>query len=187
MDVKILLPKRQVKIDETERIYFLAGPIRGADDWQAKAIQLIAERDPGCTVACPCRYNKDHPLFGHSIVPELNAYDFPRQTLWEREYIMHAMLHGCLIFWLPCESKTNPRPKDQGPYARDTYGEIGRYFTHKAYQQNLRIVLGAEKQFPGLDQILCNLSVDIQSLHTHVWSNLPDTIESAVWYAKNSH
>src|SRR6266403_4758892 len=141
-NIKLLLPKRRgednavlgVRFDPSstpgERVYFLAGPIRGADDWQAKAIKLLHEKDPNCYIACPRRYDETHELYQFSLDPPLDGVRttaFFSQTMWERNYLEMAAERGAIIFWLPEESKTNPRKKEDGPYARDTYGELGRW------------------------------------------------------------
>lgn len=162
MNVNLVLPKAIVHIPRNAHTYYLAGPIRGADDWQAEAINILSELDPGCYVVCPCRYTPDHPLWKYRVVSSRGAKEFSRQTLWERKYMMFAAKYGCLIFWLPCESTVNPRPKSQGPYAQDTYGEIGRYSAIVSAQKDLKLCIGAEKDFPGLDVILVNIDEDFR-------------------------
>jgi|GEM_PF-1399392 len=203
LDVKLVLPKDAVDILETiglprsagiaarvkdgSRVYYLAGPIRGAGDWQAEAIKLLAELDPGCYAVCPCRYDENHPLYQYRVEPDSCAGKYLHQTAWEQVYMRLAMRHGCLIFWLPCESKTNPRPKEEGPYARDTYGELGRYLTHMEYNHWYNIVLGADAEFPGLDQIICNASSTLhigRMLNGRDIHSFYDTIAVAVQRAR---
>jgi len=186
-DIKLILPntKMGVVLDlkEGERLYFLAGPIRGGGDWQAKAISLLHEIDPFCYIVCPCCYNTDHELFRFQIKPtELPrstddererpkyALPFQNQTMWERFYMEMAAQYGSVIFWLPCEDKVNPRK--EGPYARDTYGELGRWSLKNAnpdicfFRRNMdsskvvNLTIGAEKDFPGLSVIQKNLNAD---------------------------
>ncbi|KKQ34454.1 MAG: hypothetical protein US50_C0048G0001 [Candidatus Nomurabacteria bacterium GW2011_GWB1_37_5] len=143
-EIKLILPNNNkgvvLDLKQGERLYFLAGPIRGGGDWQAKAIRVLNKKDPFCYIACPCRYDISHELSKYQLKPtELPrstdderewpeyALDFPSQTMWERYYLEHASWFGSIIFWLPCENKENPRKKEDGPYARDTYGELGRW------------------------------------------------------------
>ncbi len=99
MKINLILPKNFFLIpslyEKKQRLYFLAGPIRGAVDWQKEAIKMLSEKDPGCYIACPCRYSEDHELYKYSlpdnskdyVFPEgdMNAVDlvpFPNQTMW---------------------------------------------------------------------------------------------------------
>jgi hypothetical protein len=105
---------------------------------------------------------------------------FSRQTLWERYYleIVAKRKNGCIIFWLPCESKDNPR-RDGSPYARDSYGELGEWRGRMINDPNLHVVIGAESGFPGLNQINANFSSALKKefcIHT----TLQDTVKAAV-------
>lgn len=211
-DIKLILPERGVVLDnlqQGERLYFLAGPIRGAGDWQAKAIQLLHEKDPFCYIACPCRYDIDHELFRYHIKatelprstdderewPEY-ALEFPNQTMWERYYLEQASYHGCIIFWLPCEDPKNPRKKEDGPYARDTYGEIGRWslkssnhfqFSLENRLHRVNVVIGAEENFPGLSVIKTNFEADHSETPIFpgtIFPSLDKTIAEAVKIGK---
>lgn len=211
---KLLLPKRRSedtvmgtrlhdKSVAGERLYFLAGPIRGADDWQAKAIKLIREKDPNCYIACPCRYGNGHPLYQYSMdyVSE-DTILFHNQTTWERYYLKIAASRGAVIFWLPEESKTNPRKKEDGPYARDTYGELGRWSVisarakrppYPAREETVNLVIGAEENFPGLSVIQKNFVGDhFDDYNEHsdrfpIYFSLEETISEAVKLGKKTN
>ncbi len=186
--INLILPKRRVKVGIAElkhaHLYFLAGPIRGVRGgygyWQAKAIEYLAAEDPGCYIVCPCRHTLNQTistswfnLQEHGL-PE-NAADsipeFASQTLWERYYLEKAARYGSIIFWLAEEDKMYPRPKDQGPYGRDTYGELGEWRVRAKYNigehglpiinsqsvmdslPKLNVVVGGEAGFHGIDVI----------------------------------
>lgn len=211
MRKNLILPKNGVVLNLKrggERLYFLAGPIRGAGDWQAKAIKMLTEKDPSCIIACPCRYTKDHELFNLSLpetyytesddereIPTL-LLKFPNQTLWERYYLERASYHGCIIFWLPCEDKENPRKNEDGPYARDTYGEIGRWgikssnpyqFSFESHLPRVNVVIGAEENFPGLSVIKKNLEEDHSKtpfFPITILSSFEENISEAIRLAK---
>lgn len=208
MRKNLILPKNGVVLNlkKGERLYFLAGPIRGGGDWQAKAIKLLTEKDPDCYIVCPCRYDSGHELFKFSLLPDTessggdgevsNSIEFPNQTLWERYYLEQASYYGSIIFWLPCENKENPRKKGGGPYARDTYGEIGRWslksskpyqFSLNNYSPRVNVVFGAEKDFPGLGVIKKNLEADYSGTpiaQSVVYSSIGETISEAIKLAK---
>lgn len=205
-DIKLILPntKMGVVLDlrEGERLYFLAGPIRGNENWRAKAISLLHEKDPFCYIACPRPYATDHELSRFQIKPtELPrstdderewpeyALPFENQTMWERYYLERASYYGSVIFWLPCEDKLNPRK--EGPYARDTYGELPRwslksanpdFFSFSKSNHSSRVVnltIGAEKDFPGLSVIQKNLNAD-HGGEFIIYPTLEETINEAV-------
>lgn len=196
----ILLPKTPagtMNLDQGQHLYFLGGPVRGAGDWQAKAIQLLFEKDPGCIVACPCRYSPEHPLWLKQGVPFEIKLEFENQTMWERYYLEHAAYFGSVIFWLPSEDAVHPRDKQTGPYGQDTYGELGRWSLRSAH--NLctfgvpgkgtmpitNVVVGAESNYHGLKVIQRNFDAD----HGHpfpVQASLEETIDRAIMLAHST-
>ena len=186
LDFNLILPKTHVA-ETRGKAYFLAGPIRGADDWQAEAVNILAHLDPGCTIICPCRWDSTHPLSKYRIASDGAKSDpYESQTDWERHWIKHAAEHGCLIFWIPCESAANPRPKEAGPYARDTYGEIARYSQMISHEhKSFKMVIGADPHLPegfGLKQIQTNLDGDF-CCHYPIWPTLEKVLKRAVKYA----
>ena len=156
----IYVPKEIVEIKPTKDapLFFLAGPIRGGGDWQAEMAKIILNKIPNANITCPSRWNADHPLAQYFYKPFTQANN--RQLVWERHYLKQAGLEqnvpGCIIFWLGLESKTNPHPGPD-PYAMDTRREIGK-FTAFAEMMNVRMVLGGDRAFYGLDVILFELS-----------------------------
>lgn len=197
-NINLILPKNFVDVDfsSNQHLYFLAGPIRGAGDWQKEAIKLISKKDKNCYIVCPCRYNETHELFKYSLNPKSgkkNLEKFPNQTMWERYYLEIASYYGAIVFWLPLESETNPRAKEDGPYARDTMGEVGRWSIRHSYSLGLKIkgrnkkrvnlVIGAEEGFPGLKVIVKNLNAD-HGKKFKINDTLLGTINSAIRLAK---
>lgn len=214
-EIKLILPntKMGVVLDlkQGERLYFLAGPIRGAGDWQAKAIKLLHEKDPFCYIVCPSRYDINHELFKYRIKPtelpretdderELPEYALPfeNQTMWERYYLEKASYFGSIIFWLPCEDNSNPRKKEDGPYAQDSYGELGRWSIKsskpeefcsekgKFVTKRVNLTVGAEKDFLGLKTIQKNFNADHGEEFT-IYPTLQETIVEAVRKGKKSN
>jgi hypothetical protein len=164
MKMQILLPKGFV--DPTGPgmkdvpIFFLGGPVRGGGDWQSKMALMLADLVGGdCLIAIPARWRWEHPL-AHRIVPTDRKSDFPRQLNWERYYLNHAGYHprpGCIVFWLAVQRE--PRPIEDGPYAQDTYGELGEWRGRMMCNPSIRFVAGAEATFPGLSQIQRNFDM----------------------------
>jgi len=203
--INLILPKVGVEIDfnlEGNRLYFLGGPISGGGDWQAIAIDIISKLDPGCYIACPRNYSTEHWLFKSSVqlVCEnlKNVLEFPNQTLWERYYLPRASYYGAIIMWLPCEDEIKPRIIN-GPYAQDTYGELGSWRVKSAnphvfsfergkmrrHFHRVNLVVGAESNFPGLKTIQKNFDDEFGRPY-HIQSTLKDTIEKAIALAKKN-
>lgn len=156
----IYVPKQIVTIEPTRisPLLFLAGPIRGGGDWQSEMAKRTIFMEPWANIACPSRWDSSHPLAKHFYKPYSQADN--RQLMWERHYLAQAGIEqdvpGCVIFWLGLESVTKPHPGPE-PYAMDTRREIGK-FTAYAEREKVRMVVGGNRGFFGLDVILCELS-----------------------------
>lgn len=195
----VILPKSAAtpQLDPGQHLYFLGGPVRGGGDWQAIAIQQLFEKDPGCIVVCPCRYEPSHPLWLRQAIPFESKLVFENQTIWERYYLEHAAYFGSVIFWLPTEDSENPRADADGPYGQDTYGELGRWSIksahnicgfHKAGKGTppiTNVVVGAEKDYYGLKVIQRNFDADHGHPY-HIHETLEVTLDRAVELAKST-
>ncbi len=157
-------------------LFFLAGPIRGGDDWQATCCEELREHLSSFYAAVPCRYQDTHHLA--RFFADSEEYYFDRQLTWERHYLDAAAAAGCVIFWLPCESKEWPRT-GKDPYAMDTRGELGEWRGRLMHDPALRVVIGAEPGFPGLSQIQRNFNLATKS-DFPVYSTLEETVAAAV-------
>ncbi len=176
--MKIVLPNTLCEIDlKCGPFFFLAGPVRGGDDWQKKCCLEISKHIfQDFSVAIPCRYEDTHPLKSFRQFGTEDGFD--RQLTWERYYLDMAAKKGCIIFWLPCESTVNPR-LGPDPYAMDTRGELGEWRGRLMHDPSLRIVIGADSSFPGLSQIKRNFNLALGS-DFPIYSTLEKTVLAAV-------
>lgn len=183
--MRLILPKTVPDLDEYRMLplFFLAGPILGGGDWHRSLSLLLWAKVGDCVIVNPSRYTPDHPDYRYKLAGNTNVYQ--SQTAWERFYLQQVAYespHGCIIFWLPCEDKANPR-MDGKPYAMDTRGEIGEWRGRMMYNQNLRVVLGAEPDFPGLRTIERNNAEALGGLlPTDV--TMEDVVDRAIERAK---
>jgi hypothetical protein len=175
-----------VEVPEGSKVFFLAGPIRGANDWQYTAIMRIAELVPKAFVVTPSRYTEDHPLYQYALPKDIKTLSNAKvewitesQTNWERYYLDIASRTGCILFWLPEEDGDNPRAKEDDPYAQDIYGELGEWRARLSQDQSLHLVIGAMEEFPGLRTIQRNYIAVAQKKFVF-YTNLEDTILAAV-------
>ncbi len=177
-NLNLILPKTFVDSASIVRpLFYLAGPVRGADNWQEQACGFLHYRlGDQCTVVTPNRWGPDHPL--HLYRMKGDEHHFASQTDWERHYLNYASSNGCILCWLPCESKENPRTEDL-PYARDTYGELGRWGERMRSRPAVGMVVGAEPDFPGLSVIAKNLAADVGD-KIKIQPTLKLTVEAAI-------
>lgn len=162
--MKLILPKTFVDLSQfpTAPLFFIAGPIRGGDDYQYPLSVMLAEKVPDCIIVTPYRYTEKHPLYQYRM--EGDEEFFSRQLAYERYYLERAAKAktegrrgGAILFNLPCESQANPRD-DGNPYARDSYQELGEWRGRMMHDKTLKVLIAAETHFPGLSQIHYNFS-----------------------------
>ncbi len=154
--VKLLLePKSEIPNKyKNKKIFFLAGPIRGGNNWQIKAAEFLWKKYPGCIVVDPTRWELAEEIaksfklkkriFNHrkNSIGIKNEKLYPNQASWESNYMKKASIKGCLIFWLEKESRSEPRPKTSGVYAQDTRVEIGMWIEKINNNSKLKVKIG---------------------------------------------
>lgn len=138
-------------------VFFLAGPIQGAEDWHTVVCEELQKYLKNFYVAIPKKNG-----FSSTIIKDCqvigDAY-FSDQISWERYYLEAASKSGGIIFWLPNESSTHPRT-DGNPYAMDTRGELGEWRGRWITDRSVKFFVGGENKFPGLKTIVDNF-VDV--------------------------
>ena len=162
--MQLILPKTHVFPNLSLPFFFLGGPILGGWDWQQRMTYLLkAKVGDEIIVANPSRYLQGHPL--HHLRVEGDETFFKRQLPWERHYMAFAAKYakrGAILFYLALEDDEQPRD-DGDPYARDTYGELGEWRGRMMDDPSLRILIGADHDFPGLDVIRRNFEFALGS------------------------
>lgn len=132
--------------NEETKLVFLAGPILGAENWQAKAIEHLHRLEPTLSIANPRRETTE----------KLSDEEWCYQVEWETNHLRLASVYGGILFWLAPEI-------DHGcsrPFAKTTRFEFAEWLTHYKYrkihspERPLKIVLGIHDDFPGRDYIL---------------------------------
>lgn len=113
-------------------VVFLAGPIKGAPDWQGEAIRWFAEHGPGIAVASPRRTDRT------------TEFDYDTQVEWETHHLRRAADRGVILFWLAREVVSVPGRA----YAQTTRFELAEWkMRHE--RDGARLVLGIEDGFSG--------------------------------------
>lgn len=116
---------------------FLAGPIVGARDWQAHAGQHLSKH-PAVQVFNPRLYK---------------APEFYAQVAWETRWLSRV---DVILFWL-----AEPDPefdhtlalKEGRAYAQTTRFELGEWCAKAKRDGSPTVVIGGDKEFPGLRYI----------------------------------
>lgn len=111
---------------------FLAGPIQGALDWQAKAIEYFQEKNNNINIANPRR---------ETIEQE---FDFQKQVDWESFYLKKASKKGIILFWLEKEAHHNCLRA----YGQTSRFELGEWI-HLGKNPDHHLVVGIHDKFPG--------------------------------------
>jgi len=131
---------------DNSKLLFLAGPIRGSDNWQLKAAEIIQAANSEITIANPRRANMD----------ELTRDEWVIQIEWETTHLRLASAVGAIMFWLAPEVDHNC----SNPFAKTTRFEFAEWLTHYKYRKihqpenKLKIILGVDDKFPGRDYII---------------------------------
>lgn len=173
--VKLIIPKRMSEIKIP--LIFLAGPIRGAPNWQDEAVKIINEIDPEMYIVSPRRGIRT------SIAPYVLHGDetlFERQRAWERYHLEIAKYDGAIMFWLPGEIEHDCK-KSYGAMTRMELGLVIAW-----YKQNLRSIkwcIGSDGKFSELDTIQYDLKIDAPD--KKIFPTLEETCAEAVRIARS--
>jgi hypothetical protein len=119
-------------LEEDGPLIFLAGPIQGTHDWQARAIRLLCAKAPGVNIASPRR-----PRTGPDFV-------YAEQVDWETCQLARAGKDGVILFWLAKEQEHDAKRA----YAQTSRVEIGEWMSAAA-RGEAKLVVGIEEGFTG--------------------------------------
>ena len=131
-------PLEAVQVTNTERLFFLAGPIQGAPDWQREGFRLIEESFTDSShihVANPRREYLD------------GTFNYSSQVDWEKLHLWRAAHSGGTLFWIPRQDFSLDYEAGR-PYAKTTAQELQRYAGWLMYDPKLPISIGIE---PGCE------------------------------------
>lgn len=130
----LLSPSSMPKECLDKKLVFLAGPIKGAECWQDKAIADLADMD--IYIANPRRDGGE-------------GFDYDKQVEWETYYLRRA---DVIMFWIPPEAEK----VDGRSYAQTSRFELGEWlgrtdFNHCA---DKAVVVGIDNAFPGKSYVV---------------------------------
>lgn len=139
-------------IENVERPFiFLAGPTRGAPEWQDDATNILFSEATDLTVINP------RPCVRHSLEKYLlngkNGH-FKKPREWRRHYFELASKKGAIMFWLPGEERHDCKR----PYGATTYFEVGEWMIEYSKDKSIRLCVGTDGKFPKMDSIAYGFS-----------------------------
>lgn len=160
---KLILPPNYIEIDSP--VIFLAGPIQGAPDWQARAIEIIKKLGSGLYIASPRR--------GVEKKGEFTREMYNAQVDWETYHLRKAGENGTILFWLA---------KEENHLCRRAYAQTSRFeiaeWKIRHERDNSNIVIGIEEGFSGEKYIRRRFSQDCPEVS--ICSNLEETCKEAI-------
>jgi hypothetical protein len=154
-------PPNLVELEDRPCV-FLAGPIKGAENWQEEAIGDLSKQFDGIVIASP----RDPGPKWHG--------DYNAQVDWETRYLHAAAHHGVILFWLGKEETHTC----ERAYAQTTRFELGEWFGKSRAFNAQYFVLGIEEGFTNEPYIRRRVGQVFPDLEIH--SSLDDTCQAAI-------
>jgi len=124
-------------------VVFMAGPIQGTNSkkmWQEEFVENIQKElkdvktNKNIIFCSPRRLEK----------PDKDKFVYEEQVEWESYYLEKSAKQGIIVFWLAKEEE-----KIEGrSFAQTTRWELSEWWT-KSLQENIKIIVGADKEFEG--------------------------------------
>ncbi len=168
----LVIPKNYILLDEP--CIFLAGPIRGASNWQDDAADYILSKHPEFIVFSP--RGGIRPKIENHVILGGQQDKFYRQREWERHYLAEIGLKGSIAFWLPTETEH----RCEKSYGSMTRVELGQIMTLSRYD-NVSWCVGTDGGFSDLDAITYDLSIDAPD--KDIFLTLEETCNEAIMLA----
>ncbi len=148
---------------------FLAGPIQGAPNWQAEAIEHLSDVSINPVIANP-RFPGDW----HG-----NYYG---QVDWETAHLARAAKKGVILFWLACPDPDQP-PDTGRAYAQTSRFELGEWAARKSLMpmHPVNLVVGIEPDFTNERYIRHRLDGMFpgMTIHTRLWTACEEVVHLA--------
>lgn len=203
---RVVKPPLDVLLTESDRVFFLLGPIYGATDatggsgaviWHNDAIREIHDRDSGIIIASPHEYvNEDSDNQQHGEEKKNKQQDWERRWLETASGIDYSISPrervalgassitrqgGVIVAFFPPQAYELPNTDKSGQfhqgYGYHSANEIGRWAARRAYEE-FNLVVGFGE---GFDRryISREIGVDLGEV-VPIREGLVSTIETAL-------
>lgn len=144
---------------------FLAGPIQGALDWQAEAIEILKKMTAEAHITSPRRSIQS--------LADFSEKDYHEQVEWEHHYLDYAAEHGVILFWLAKEAEQIAGRA----YAQTTRFELGEAVA-RHYLKGIKVVVGIEEGFSNARYL--RKTIQAKAPNVPILDTLKDTCQAAV-------
>lgn len=151
--MELITPVSPEKAYFDKKIVFLAGPIKGAPDWQSQAVKDLADLD--IYVANPRREN-------------VMNFNLDLQVNWESRFLGLA---DVIMFWIP------PKVADVAgrDYAQTSRFELAEWLAKTNYNQTRKkVVVGIDDAFFGKSYIVKRLEAE----NVRVYDTYAETVNT---------
>lgn len=169
--MELITPVSPERDYSNKKIIFLAGPIKGAPDWQSQAVKDLADLD--VYVANPRREN-------------VMNFNLDLQVNWESRFLALA---DVIMFWIP-KKETDVAGRD---YAQTSRFELAEWMAKTHYNQTCKqVVIGIDDAFFGKSYIAKRLKAE----NVLVYSTYAETLnkvrlllksDSRVFFTSDTH
>ncbi len=169
--MELITPVSPERDYSNKKIVFLAGPIKGAPDWQAQAIKDLADLD--VYVANPRREN-------------VVNFNLDLQVNWESRFLAAA---DVIMFWIP-PKETDVSGRD---YAQTSRFELAEWMAKTHYNHTRKqVVVGIDDAFFGKSYIVKRLqaeNVTVYSTYAETLSKVRSLLKSGgrVFFTSDTH
>lgn len=169
--MKVLEPGQHTEITKATKVVFLAGPIQGADNWQATAIKMLKTKlgETNSVVVANPRSTVPPSHWDDSIID------------WETKYLNLASRTGVILFWMAPETK---HYCDRS-YAQTTRFEFAEWLTKAQYNKSIQLAVGIDPGYTGQHYIKHRMG-DMEKMF-HIFSSLESTIEEVYKLIQNEN
>ncbi|MBQ8482619.1 MAG: hypothetical protein IJ532_08855 [Alphaproteobacteria bacterium] len=169
--MELITPTSPARDYSDKKIVFLAGPIKGAPDWQAQAIKDLADLD--IYVANPRRENAVN-------------FNLDLQVNWESRFLAVA---DVIMFWIP------PKVADVAgrDYAQTSRFELAEWMAKTHYNHtHKQVVVGIDDAFFGKSYIVKRLqaeNVPVYSTYAETLSKVRSLLKSGgrIFFTSDTH
>lgn len=159
--MELITPTSPEKDYSDKKIVFLAGPIKGAPDWQSSTAKNLSDMD--IYIANPRREN-------------VQNFNLDLQVDWESKFLALA---DVIMFWIP-QKDTDISGRD---YAQTTRFELSEWAAKTHYnREHKQIVVGIDDGFFGKSYIVKRLEAE----NITVYNNYTETLNKVRALLKNS-
>ena len=169
--MKVIEPGQHTEITKETKVIFLAGPIQGADNWQAKVIEMFKTKfqEPNSVVIANPRSTIAPNFWDDSIID------------WETKYLNLASKTGVILFWMAPEVKYYC----DRSFAQTTRFEFAEWLTKAQYNEDIRLAVGIDPEYTGQRYIKHRMG-DMTNMFP-ILTSLESTVEETIKIIQNEN